>query len=166
MRTRALDPETRRQHALDLAWRQLNRRERTVWELRTFLEQRRVEPETIEQTIEELRGQGYLDDASFAERYAEEKRRLEGWGADRVERRLASRGVARELIEQALAVEDPEAEARAAREVLSHRFPEPPVAPRDQRRAFGVLVRKGYEPALASTLVRAYARETPPAGEL
>ena len=37
------DPEARRQHARDLAWSALNRREHTVAELRRVLERKRVE---------------------------------------------------------------------------------------------------------------------------
>ena len=36
---------------------------------------------------------GYLDDARFAQRFAEDRRRLDGWGAERIERRLRALGV-------------------------------------------------------------------------
>ena len=32
---------------------------------------------------------GYLDDASYARRYAEDRRNLDGWGAERIERALS-----------------------------------------------------------------------------
>ena len=46
--SRELDPEQRLQHALDLAFRYLTRRERTVLEMRRYLEGKRVEPDAIE----------------------------------------------------------------------------------------------------------------------
>jgi SOS response regulatory protein OraA/RecX len=59
MSFRLEDPEARVQHARDLAWRALNRRERTVAELARLLAAKRVEPTAIETVIAELREQGY-----------------------------------------------------------------------------------------------------------
>ncbi len=43
--------------------------------------------------------------------------------------------------------------------MLERRFPSPSDdAPRERERAFGVLVRKGYEPELAADAVRAHLR--------
>ena len=44
--------------------------------------------------VAELREQGYLDDARFAQRFAEDRRTLDAWGAERIERRLRDAGVA------------------------------------------------------------------------
>ena len=92
------EPEARLQRARDLAWKALNRRERTVAELARILADKRVEPSAIDTVLAELREQGYLDDASYAQRFAEDRRRLDAWGADRIERKLVSLGVDRELI--------------------------------------------------------------------
>src|SRR5205085_30680 len=90
------DPEVRFQHALDLAFRYLNRRDRTEVEMRRYLEDKRIEPSQIEGVLSSLREQGYLDDERFARRFAEDKRALEHWGAERIERRLLARGIDRE----------------------------------------------------------------------
>ena len=58
------------------------RRERTVAELRTALERRRVEPDAIEVAVEELSTSGFLDDARYAVRFAEDKRELAQWGSN------------------------------------------------------------------------------------
>lgn len=156
------EPAARLQHALDLAFRSLGRRELTVLELRERLEAKRVEPSTIEQAVVELQGQGYLDDAVFATRFAEDKRRLEGWGVDRIARRLLARGVPRELADAALAESDRTSEVDAALAILRRRFPEPPADARAWRSAYGVLVRKGYDPELAGDVLRDYARDRAP----
>ena len=49
----------------------------------------------IDAVVGELCEQGYLDDARFAQRFAEDRRRLDGWGAERIERRLRALGVGR-----------------------------------------------------------------------
>jgi regulatory protein len=155
---RAFDPEARLQHALDLSFRYLGRRDRTVLEMRRYLEGKRVEPATIEQALASLHHQGYLDDARFAQRFAADKRELEHWGSDRIERRLAALGIDREVLGAAVENRDRETELDAALEILRRRFPLLADDPRDRRRALGVLVRKGYDVELAGDAIRAHAR--------
>ena len=157
MTVRLEDPEARLQHARDLAWRALNRRERTVTEMARLLAGKRVEPSAIDTVVGELREQGYLDDASYAQRFAEDRRRLDAWGADRIERKLLSLGIDRELIAAALGDRGPEDELAAARALLTRRFPGPPQTPRERDRALGMLVRKGYDLELAYDALRAHA---------
>lgn len=156
--SRVLDPELRLQHALDLAFRYLGPRERTELELRRYLEGKRVEPREITQALVSLREQGYLDDARFARQFAEDKRLLEEWGPDRIERRLAALGVAPEIVGQVVGARGHEGELEAATALLQRRFPALGEDPREQRRAVGVLVRKGYDGELAWDVVRAHAR--------
>jgi len=157
-RSAAPDPQARLQHALDLAYRHLGRRDRTVLEVRRHLEDKRVEPTSIEAAIAELCEQGYLDDAGYAQRFAEDRRRLDDWGPDRIERRLVSAGVDAELIARALAARDEADELEAAVTFLRRRFAEPPADDRARERALGLLVRRGYGLELAHDAVRALER--------
>ena len=154
---RRLEPEERIDHARSLAWRALNRRDRTVAELARGLAAKRVEPGAIEVVVAELCEQGYLDDAGYAIRFADDRRRLDGWGAERIERRLRELGVDAELIAAAVGEQDAAAEMEAAVELLRRRFPDPPQTPHDRDRALGVLVRKGYELELAYDALRRHA---------
>src|SRR2546423_9886425 len=77
-----------RDQALSLAWRALNRRERTEAELLRALAAKGVEPAVAEDVVAELRESGYVDDASYARRFAADRRHLDDWGAERIERRL------------------------------------------------------------------------------
>ncbi len=154
---RVLDPEMRVQHARDLAWTALNRRERTVAELARALEGKRVEPAVIDEVVGELQAQGYLDDASYARRFAEDRRRLDGWGPERIERKLRSLGVGATELEAALDARNGEQELEAALALLRRRFPDPPDTPRDAQRVLGVLVRKGYGLELAHDALRRHA---------
>jgi regulatory protein len=156
-RERALDPELRLQHGRDLAWQALGRRDRTMAEIARLLAGKRVEPEVIEVVVAELCEQGYLDDARFARRFAEDRRRLDGWGAERIERRLHALGIDAELIAAAVAEQDSGAELDAALALLRRRFPDPPATLRDCERALGMLVRKGYELELAHDALRRHA---------
>ena len=111
----------------------------------------------IDTVVGELCEQGYLDDARFAHRFAEDRRRLDHWGAERIERRLLALGVDRELIAAALGCQDSNGELEAAVALLRRRFPDPPSTPRDCERALGVLVRKGYELELEHDAIRRHA---------
>jgi regulatory protein len=162
---RALDPEARIQHARDIAWRALNRRDRTMAEVARTLAAKRVEPAAIEIVVAELCEQGYLDDARFARRFAEDRRRLDQWGAERIERRLRALGVEPELIAAAVGDQDPDQELEAALAILRRRFPDPPATPRERDRALGALLRKGYELELAHEAVRRHAGAPLPLGE-
>ena len=154
----AVNPAARLQHALDLGYRYLGFRDRTVAEMRRHLEHKRVERATIDQAVVELERQQYLDDARFAVRYAEDRRTLDGWGADRIERKLRAAGVGSDLIASAIAAQGAEDELGAAVELLRRRFREPLATERDRERALGMLVRKGYELELAYDAIRAFAR--------
>jgi regulatory protein len=145
------------QRALDLAYKALNRRERTVCELRTYLEGKRVEPDAIEVAVAELEQARLLDDAGFARRFAEDKRTLERWGTERIERELCRRGVAPDMVEAAVAERDHEGELSSALALLADKVREPPADDRALDRAWRMLVRKGYAPELAYDAVRAHA---------
>ncbi len=148
--------------AIQIAYRFLNKRERTVAEMRDRLEREDdIGQAEIEAAIDELVGFGYLDDARYARVFAEDKRTLEQWGSERITRTLRERGVDRGLIAAALeqlgeAAE--ESEFDRALQLLTQRFPLGPAEPRDRDRAFGVLVRKGYDTEVAADAIRAWAR--------
>ena len=146
------------QRALEAAWKAVGRREHTLAQLRTYLEGKRAEPEEIEAALAELTEAGVLDDARYAQRFAEDKRSLERWGSERIERELGRRGVDPEYIAGALAGYGRDDELDAAVELLGTRFPAPPSGDRERDRAWRLLVRRGYEPELAYEAVRVHAR--------
>jgi regulatory protein len=154
---RRLTPEARLEHARALAWRALGRRERTESELREMLARRRVAPGDAEQVLAELVAGGFVDDAGFARRFAEDRRRLDAWGSDRIARRLRALGVAPDHVAAALGEQEPEAELEAALALLRRRVPEPPATTRERDRALGILVRKGYDLELAWAALRRHA---------
>jgi regulatory protein len=151
--------EERLQHAVDVAYRFLDRRDRTAAEVRERLEAEEIETEVVDETIAELTRQGYLDDARYAHRFAEDRRTIDAWGAERIERRLLAVGVDPALIGAALGERDTAEELEAALAVLRRRLPRAPADDRDRDRALGILVRKGYDLDLAYDAVRAYERD-------
>jgi regulatory protein len=145
------------ERALQLAQRAVGHRDRTVAELRTFLERKRVEPEAIAAAVAELSQAGLLDDARYARRFAEDKRELESWGAERIARELHRRGVAPDLIEAVVADRSREADLESALLLLERRLP-PPADDRERDRAWRLLIRRGYDAELAYEAVRRHER--------
>lgn len=160
-------PDSSSGRALELAYRFIDRRERTEAEVRRRLEQAELPVDDVEAAVAELIELGYLNDARFARLFAQDKRQLEGWGAGRITRTLIERGLDRELVTEALgpgasagADEDADegGELRRALAVLQRRFPDPPREARERERALGVLYRKGYDSEVAHDALRAWAR--------
>jgi len=137
----------------DLALKALGYKERTEFELRSWLAERDVEDAEIEEVIALLAEAGAVDDASFARRYADDKRLLAGWGPDRIARALEGRGVAREHIEAALRGDDESAQLERATELLLGRGMGAG-SERERDRALSLLFRVGYPLELADDAVR------------
>jgi regulatory protein len=163
------DTDERLQKALEIGYAYVNRRERTVSEVRAQLERGGVPESLVQEALRTLSDQGLLDDARFARLYVTDKRELEQWGAERITRGLLARGIDCDLAESALVTAehgDPEheegrpveSELDRALALLRSRYPVAPADRRERERALGVLLRKGYESELALDALHAYAR--------
>ena len=153
-----LSAEARLQRALDLAYRYLGKRDRTLSEVRRHLASKEADEASIDGAIEALVRQGYVDDARYARTFAADRRTLDDWGPERIERRLLELGIESSLVAEALSDRDPEAELDAAVALLGRRLRAAPQTDRERERALGMLVRKGYDLDLAYDAVRAFAR--------
>ena len=146
------------ERAVALAWKAVSRRERTEHELRAFLEDKMIEPAAIEEAVAELAEAGFVDDAQYARRFAEDRRAIQSWGRERIERDLLRRGVDPVLIQRALTEGDDHDELSAALGVLGERFATVPEDDRGRNRAWQLLVRRGYSPDLAYEAVRRHGK--------
>lgn len=125
--------------------------------MRARLERATLDPEAIAAAISELTELGYLDDARYARVFAEDKRNLEEWGSERIERALRERGIDRGLAAAALTASAAESEQDRALALARRRFPVSSGDPRERERVLGMLIRKGYDSELAYDVVRAWA---------
>ena len=144
--------------ALEVAVGHLGKRDRTETEIRRYLAGRDIGERAADAAVAELVRMGYLDDARYARAFAEDRRALDAWGPERIERRLLELGVDREHIAAAIGVRDGETELEAALELLRRRCRVVPANERERERALGMLVRKGYDLELAYDAVRAFER--------
>jgi len=121
----------------------IGHKERTEADMREWLARREVEPEEVERVICYLVENLAIDDRRFAVGYVEDKRRLSGWGNDRIESALWSRGVPRGLIAAALGRDDGESEVDRATRVLLERGSRLD-DDRGRQRALSLLARRGF----------------------
>jgi SOS response regulatory protein OraA/RecX len=77
----------------EVALTALRRKERTSRELAEWLERRGFGSEDVEAALGRLAAAGELDDERFAQSYADDKRSLSGWGAERIRDALLAKGI-------------------------------------------------------------------------
>jgi regulatory protein len=138
---------------LSLALQALDRKERTVAEMGSWLRARGVGPEEVDEVVDRLVSTGVLDDGRYARRYAEDKRQLKRWGCDRIRGALLDRGISIEDVEEALGEADAELELKRAIDLVRDRGPTPQDA-LERQRALGMLIRRGYDSEVAYEAIR------------
>ncbi len=127
--------------------RLLDRRARTRRELSDRLRQDDIDPGLAERVLDRLQEQGLVDDQSFARLFIRDRSRAHGLGKRRLQAELTRRGVAREIVEQALdeelpPEEDDDCAALARRKAQAYRGLPLEVA---RRRLTAFLARRGFQ---------------------
>ena len=134
----------------EYALRLLTARSYTVRDLRRKLVQREYSPDDVQATIERLERSGLLDDASYAERFARGKLVNEHASRRRVAQLLARKGIAQDVVADAIArvVETEDVDAAAAIEKVARKKMQT-LTGLDSRvarqRLFAFLARRGYD---------------------
>lgn len=135
----------------------VSRKDRTESEMRNWLADREVEPEEIDRVLDYLIENLAIDDRRYAEAFTRDKRDLAGWGRDRIRATLLKRGVARDLVDEAVNAGDAEAEVDRAVRVLIERGADLG-DDRGRQRALGLLARRGYDADQAYAAIRIAGR--------
>ncbi len=146
------------------AYRLLGHRARSREELRRRLLAKEHDEHAVDDALERLAADGFLDDAAFARSYVADKRRLDSWGAERIRRGLRELGVDVAVVDDALSASGGEEGDELDRALALLRRRGAPEQPLDaaRRRAFQVLQRRGFATPTAYAAVRIWAAETPP----
>lgn len=77
-------------------------RRRTKKEVADLLVKKGYEPDAAAEAVERYAGQGYIDEADYAMRYAHDAARIKGYGKNRIKMTLREKGVSDEHIDRAL----------------------------------------------------------------
>ncbi len=148
--------------ALDAAYRHLARSPRSRNEVeRKLLEENYPEP-IIRQVIQRLEEHRYLDDQAFARQWARDRLTRRHWGPSRLRVELQRKGVAKEWIETSLReLFDEKDESVLAMELVVQRLKGRGLRdPREYRRTFAYLLRRGYSPDVIQTVLRRMKEES------
>ncbi len=146
------------------AYRLLGHRARSTEELRRRLLAKEHDEAAVAEALRRLAADGFLDDAAFARSYVADKRRLDGWGVERIRRGLRELGVDAAAVDEALgegAADDGAELDRALVALRKRGAPEPPLEAA-RRRAFQALQRRGFSSSTAYAAVRIWIED--PAG--
>ncbi len=98
------------------------RQERCQQEVRDKLYAWGGHKEEVEQIIAQLIGEGFLNEARFAEHYAVSKSRQKGWGRRKIELALKAKGVSASCIASGLKAIDAEEETAQLRNAVARRW--------------------------------------------
>ena len=137
----------------------LAHRARTEAEVRSRLA-RRFTPEVVSQTVARLRERRFLDDASFARGWRESRERRRPRGEGLLRHELLQRGVAPDVIEDALQGFDAASNAYQAGHRLAQRI-SGATCQEFRRRVWGHLQRRGFQQGVIRETVDRLCRELP-----
>src|SRR6202521_863726 len=139
----------------------LSRRAYSVFEMRTYLERRAEDKESVQRVLARLKQHKQLDDERYARQFARQRAEIRKQGSFRIARELRARGVPDRHIEAALAERAAESDegaivrARLARRLKTLR------GPLDERRTASIynsLLRSGFAADTIRRELRAIAK--------
>lgn len=152
--------------------RQLTNSPKSRHQLEQKLVERHVPDEVAQAVLDRFEEVKLIDDAEFALLWVRSRSQYKSLARSALKRELAERGIAPELIEEALGQITQEAEDAGAEELVRKKLRSSVnLADRDEREKYtrrwvAMLARKGYNPSSAFTVVgkvidQALAEETP-----
>jgi regulatory protein len=134
----------------------LSRAARTRGQLEALLQRKNVDPAAAAAVLDRFEELGLIDDVGYAEAFVESRHRVRGQGGRALSAELRRRGVADDVVADAVGALDPDVEfetacrlARSRYDRMSGLAPEVKV-----RRLAGFLARKGYSGSIVSRAVR------------
>jgi regulatory protein len=147
------DPE---QVARTILLRRLEASPRTRAQLATTLRERDVPDDVAQRVLDRFEEVGLIDDRLFAQMWVESRQAGRLLSARALAAELRRRGVADELVREAIGAVSPDDELDAARQIAQRKARGTTGLPRatQVRRLTGALARRGYGPGIAAQVVR------------
>jgi regulatory protein len=147
--------------AMALRW--LGRRELSESQLRARLDEKGVTAPVIDTVVTALREAGVVDDRRVALAVARTRAQVRRQGRDRVRRELTALGIARDVVDDALAATFSDVDESALLDQAITRRLRGRVSladPADRRRITAALIRQGFSFAAISRALRARRHDT------
>lgn len=110
------------QQALESLMRLCARSEKSSGDALRLMHKWQVAVDRRQAVLERLCAERFIDDRRYAEAYVREKSHLMGWGARKIALQLRTKGVAQDIINEALALIDGDAQRSRLREKLRRKL--------------------------------------------
>ena len=123
--------------ALDL----IMRRQRSRWELQTYLKRKGNDDNTIEKILSRLSKRGYVDDHKFAEAWVSNRRLLKSVSKRRLKQELQQKKISDSIISQVLA-DDEADEVSVLRDLIAKKRSQ--TRYQDKEKLMAYLMRQGF----------------------
>ncbi|EFM13135.1 regulatory protein RecX [Paenibacillus curdlanolyticus YK9] len=151
----AIVAEDNRYRAYALAIYYLGARPRTAKEIERYLLRKELEEEPIAYAIERLQQERLIDDADYAQRFAESRLRSSGKGRLYIQQELRMRGVDKHTADQAASALSRDMEQAAADQAAVKRWRSLTGETYEKRRKLAqFLLRRGYPMEVSMTAVK------------
>ena len=139
-----------------LVLRRLDHAPRTRVELERFLAQRGIPDDVATAVLDRFTEVGLIDDMAYARGWVTARHGTRGLGKRAVAQELRRKGVADDIIAEALDPIDADQERARALELARSRYPQVMGLPyaTQVRRLMGALTRRGYDVGMAGAVVR------------
>ncbi|WP_033437167.1 regulatory protein RecX [Saccharothrix sp. NRRL B-16314] len=151
-----VDPAKEQRKATDICYALLTARARTRVELKDALLRKGITEPTAELVLAKFDRAGLIDDVAFAEVWVRSRHTYQGLGRRALAMELRRKGVADEVVAEAVAAVDDQAEEDRARDLVRKKLRT--MGGLDDttkiRRLVSALARKGYPEGLAYRVVR------------
>jgi regulatory protein len=150
------DPVEEQKRAKEICFTQLAQQPRTRLELKNAMLRKGITEELAELVLGKFDKAGLIDDAAFAEIWVRSRHTYNGLGRRALAMELRRKGVADELVTEAVAAVDDEAEQERARELVRKKLRGMTGVDETAkiRRLVSALARKGYPGGVAYQVVR------------
>ena len=109
-------------HIKQRAFRLLGRRQHSSSELRRKLWNKDYEQKLIDEVIEDLQKNGYLDDKEFIRAFVAEKSKAKNWSVKKIKGELFKRGVASKLIDEMFSEQQTESDLESAMKLAKKKY--------------------------------------------
>ena len=124
-------------------------------EIRYKLKYWNIDKSFIEDIIDKLIEEGFLNEKRFAINYAGGKFRMNGWGKIKIASELKMRGIPSALIQDALAEIDEDEYTSYLKEILQKKIKQVgSLTPANRQKVLFFAASRGFEPSLVSAILK------------
>lgn len=145
--------------ALDKMRRLCSRREYCVSDIRTkLMKDLEGDAQKVETALNKLIEERYVDDLRYATAYARDKASISGWGATKIRYMLSAKGVAKDVISEALNEVDESKATSRLEKLLEHKYKSLKDDPQWKIKLLRFALGRGYSYDEVSDQIRRFAQ--------